>query len=213
MRTPPAALAVSLSDLLIAGLALVAALPASAAGTPDPARTPSARAAPMVCVIAPRVEASPADPLGRGVVMERPTLVVADALREVIIETAGRPPWRLRSPGGVLPPVLPWPGAPLAPAEKVTVRLRPEASPPGQGATLKLVAASAQVLAHYRLEKRGLGQRPAAWLLAIEAHLDRGDPERAWALLFDQEAPESASLEALRRRVIQQGCGDSWRQD
>ena len=213
MRTSPAALAVPLSDLLIAGLTLVAGLPASAASTPDPARTSGDRAAPMVCVIAPRVQARAADPLGRGVVMEKPALVVADPLREVIIEMPGRPPWRLRSPGGLLPPVLPWPGDPLAPGQQVTMRLRPEASPPGQGATLRLVAAPAQVLADYRLEKRRLGQRPDAWLLAIEAHLDRGDPERAWALLFDQEAPGSALLEELRRRVIQQGCGDSLSQD
>lgn len=190
------------------GLALAAVLPASATSTPAPAGASGEPMGPMVCVIAPRVQASDSDPLGRGMVMERPSLVVADPLGEVIIEMAGRPPWRLRSTGGVLPSVIPWPGPPLAPGEVVMVRLRPADSPPGQGASLKLVAASARVLADDRLEKRRLGQRPAAWLVAIEAHLDRGDPDRAWALLFDQQAPDAPLLQELRRQVIRQGCGE-----
>ena len=194
----PAPTALTLSALLLTGLALATA----------PAPAVEDRSGAMLCVIAPRVEATSSDPLGRGVVMERPALVVTDPLQEVMIRGSQRPTVRLRSPGGVLPPVIPWQGEALKPGELVTLRLHPASSPPGQGASLQLVAASAEVLADYQLEKRRLGQRADAWLTAVEGHLDRGDSARAWALLFDPDAPRGKLLEALRQEVIHQGCGE-----
>lgn len=188
----------TLSALLITGLAL--------ATSPAPA-TESGNEA-MLCVIAPRVEASAKDPLGRGIVMERPSLVVTDRLREVIVERRGQPTLRLRSPGGVLPAVIPWQGDALSAGERVTLRLRPESGPATQEATLRLVAASTKVLAGYRREKADLGRRPVAWLSAIEGHLDWGDSGRAWALLFDPDAPTAELLEQLRREVTRRGCGE-----
>ena len=228
VTAPPAPPPVTLPAMLITGVLLLASAPelvgraatasATAAsgirapGTADGGGeegTGVEGSTAMVCVIAPRVEAGAGDPLGRGRVMERPTLVVSDPLREVIVERPGKASLRLRSPAGVLPPVIPWQGDALRPGERVTLRLRPAASPPGQGAGLTLVAASAEVLAGYRLEKRRLGRHPQAWLEAIEGHLDRGDSARAWALLFDPQAPAATALEQLRREVFRQGCGES----
>ena len=205
-----------LAALLIAALALAGpgAPAVRAIGTAPTTGAAVSRAAseagaePMVCVIAPRVEASAADPYGRGMVMERPSLVVTDPLREVIVERRGQRPLRLRSPGGVLPTVIPWQGAALNAGERVTLRLRPVGSPAGQGATLQLEAAAAPVLAEHRRIKAQLGPRPQAWLSRIESDLDRNQPARAWALLFDPDAPRSEQLDQLRRQVIQQGCGE-----
>ncbi|MFM8525351.1 MAG: hypothetical protein ACKOCM_07000 [Cyanobacteriota bacterium] len=203
----------SLSALLIIGLALVSpANPGAGSRDPQPETRKEAGieagADAMICVIAPRVEAGATDPRGRGIVMERPSLVVTDRLREVIIERRGRPTLRLRSPGGVLPVVIPWQGDALTAGEVATVRLRPEHSPAEQEATLQLVAATAAVLRGYRQETAALGRRPTTWLRAIESHLDQGDSERAWALLFDPDAPKAELLEQLRREVTRQGCGD-----
>lgn len=194
------------SALLITGLALVnAPAPAPQAGPSDQGRQTGER---MVCVIAPRVEANASDPRGLGVVMERPALVVSERLRAVIVERQGQPLLHLHSSSGVLPAVIPWQGEALRAGEPVTLRLRPEDSPEGTEATLRLVAAADPVLADYRREKHRLGTRASAWMAAIDAALDRGQPDRAWALLFDPEAPQGSPLDRLRLQVIAQGCGD-----
>lgn len=196
----------TLSALLVAGLAITSTtVPASrGAGMGESVGD----AEPMVCVIAPRVESGRTEVDGRGVVMERPSLVVSDPLREVIVERQRGPRLRLHSPGSDLPALIPWQGPSLGAGERVTLRLRPSGSPTGQGATLRLVAAAAPVLADFRREKRLLGTNAAAWLAAIDAHLDRNQAGRAWALLFDPEAPGGDLVQRLRHQVILQGCGD-----
>lgn len=195
----------SLSALLITGLALTSG-PAPLAGASDQgAETTEA----MVCVIAPRVEASATAPLGLGVVMAQPTLVVSDRLQAVIVERLGQPRLQLYSSSGVLPVVIPWQGGALKAGEAVTMRLSPLDSPKGTEATLHLVAASGPVLADYRRQKQRLGTKASSWLAAIDTALDRGDAARAWALLFDPEAPPAPMLEQLRQQVIAQGCGDA----
>lgn len=195
----------SLSALLITGLALAAAA-APLAGAPD--QGPQTSEA-MVCVIAPRVEASATARQGRGVVMAQPTLVVSDRLQAVIVERVGQPRLQLFSSAGVLPVVIPWQGKALKAGEAVTLRLRPLDSPEGTEASLHLVAASGPVLADYRRQKQRLGRTASRWIAAIDTALDRGDADRAWALLFDPEAPPAPMLEQLRQQVIAQGCGDA----
>ena len=55
---------------------------------------------------------------------------------------------------------------------------------------------------------RSLGQRPPAWLAAIDTALDGGDVSLAWALLFSPQLPEAHELMALRAEVVRRGCGD-----
>lgn len=197
----------SLSALLITGLALAnAPAPEPLAGAADQgAETTEA----MVCVIAPRVEASASAPQGHGVVMAQPTLVVSDRLRAVIVERVGQPRLLLQSSAGVLPVVIPWQGSALQAGEAVTLRLRPLDSSEGTEATLRLMAAASPVLADYRRQKQRLGTRASAWIAAIDMALDQGDADRAWALLFDPEAPPAPMLEQLRQQVIAQGCGQA----
>ncbi|MEX0588180.1 MAG: hypothetical protein WD136_02890, partial [Cyanobium sp.] len=55
---------------------------------------------------------------------------------------------------------------------------------------------------------RSLGQRPLAWLAAIEAALEADDVALAWALLFAPQLPEAPDLTELRAEVVRRGCGD-----
>lgn len=197
----------SLSALLITGLALASA-PATAPLAEAPDQGAQASEA-MVCVIAPRVEASATARQGRGVVMAQPTLVVSDRLQSVIVERMGQPRLQLYSSSGVLPVVIPWQGSALKAGEAVMLRLSPLDSPKGTEATLHLVAAAGPVLADYRRQKQRLGRKASSWIAAIDTALDRGDAARAWALLFDPEAPPAPMLEQLRQQVIAQGCGDA----
>jgi hypothetical protein len=53
-----------------------------------------------------------------------------------------------------------------------------------------------------------LAHKPAAWLKAVDAALDRRDVPLAWTLLFAPQAPLSLELEELRNQVLQQGCSE-----
>ena len=188
-------------SVLLTWLGVLAALPALALQGP---------AAPVaVCVVSPRVEAvHEGDALGL-VPTPRPQLVVIDPLLELRIERQGRLVWQQRAAAGkTFQAPLSWPLDPITPGEVVLLRLRPRQAPEGAFAHVQLVGASAQRMASTEALIRSLGQRPPAWLAAIEKALDGGDVSLAWALLFSPQLPEARELMALRAEVVRRGCGD-----
>ncbi len=187
--------------LLFAWLGVWAALPALALQGP---------AAPVaVCVVSPRVEAvHEGDALGL-VPTPRPQLVVIDPLLELRIERRGQLVWHQLAPAGKpFQAPLAWPLDPIAPAEVVLLKLRPQQAPEAAFAHVQLVGASAQRMAETEALIRSLGQRAPAWLAAIEAALEAGDVALAWALLFSPQLPDADDLTALRAEVVRRGCGD-----
>jgi len=191
----------SIIPALLVPLGLVLAVPASALQRPaDPV---------AVCVVAPRVEpVAEGDALGL-VPTRTPLLVVVEPLREIRIERQGRLVWRqLAPPGQPFRAPLAWPLAPIAPGEVVLLRLRPEQAAEGTFAHVQLVGASAERMASAAALIRSLGQRPLAWLAAIESALEAGDVPLAWTLLFAPQLPQASDLTALRAEVVRRGCGD-----
>ncbi len=162
-----------------------------------------------VCVVAPRVEpVAEGDALGV-VPAPSPQLVVLEPLRELRIEREGRAVWQRLAPvGQPLRSPLPWPIAPIQPGEVLLLRLRPEQAPEGAFAHVRLVGASAERMASTAALIRSLGQKPLAWLAAIEQALEANDVPLAWTLLFSPQLPVDAELTALRDEVVRRGCGD-----
>jgi hypothetical protein len=138
-----------------------------------------------------------------------PLLVVVDPLLELRIERQGLLAWQqLAPPGRPFRAPLVWPLAPIAPGEVVVLRLRPEQAAEGSFAQVQLVGADAERMARTAALIHSLGQRPPAWLAAIETALAAGDVSLAWALLFEPQLPDAADLVALRNEVVRRGCGD-----
>ena len=162
-----------------------------------------------VCVVAPRVEpVTEGDAIGL-VPTPRPLLVVVEPLLELRIERQGQLAWQqLAPPGRPFRAPLAWPLAPIAPGEVVVLRLRPEQAAEGSFAQVQLVGADAERMARTAALILSLGQRPPAWLAAIETALEAGDVSLAWALLFEPQLPDAADLVALRNEVVSRGCGD-----
>jgi len=187
--------------LMLLGLAWLLANPAQAMQRPvDPV---------AVCVVAPRVEpVAEGDAIGI-VPTPTPLLVVIEPLLEIRIERQGRLVWQQLAPvGQPFRAPLAWPLAPIAPGEVVVLQLRPEQAAAGSFAHVQLVGADAERIANTAALIRSLGQRPRAWLEAIETALEAGDVSLAWALLFEPKLPESADLTSLRAEVVRRGCGD-----
>lgn len=162
-----------------------------------------------VCVVAPRVEpVTEGDAIGL-VPTPMPLLVVVEPLLELSIERQGLLAWQQLAPAGrPFRAPLAWPLAPIAPGEVVLLRLRPEQAAEGSFAQVQLVGADAERMARTVALIRSLGQRPQAWLAAIETALEAGDVSLAWALLFERQLPDAADLVALRNEVVRRGCGD-----
>ena len=186
---------------LLASLGLLLATPARSLQRPADAVA--------VCVVAPRVEpVAEGDAVGL-VPTPAPQLVVVEPLLELRIERQGRLVWRqLAAAGQALRLPLAWPLDPIAPGEVLLLRLRPEQAAEGSFAHVQLVGAPAERMASTAALIRSLGQRPLAWLAAIEASLEAGDVPLAWALLFDSRLPNAPDLTALRAEVVRRGCGD-----
>lgn len=187
--------------LLPLGLGLLLTIPAQALQRPvDPV---------AVCVVAPRVEpVTEGDAIGL-VPTPMPLLVVVEPLLELSIERQGLLAWQqLAPPGRPFRAPLAWPLAPIAPGEVVLLRLRPEQAAEGSFAQVHLVGADAERMARTAALIRSLGERPPAWLAAIETALEAGDVSLAWALLFEPQLPNAADLVALRNEVVRRGCGD-----
>lgn len=161
-----------------------------------------------VCVVAPRVEAVDEGDARGEVPVGAPDLVVIEPLSEVRIERPGQASWSRRAaPGQVLTSPLAWPVAPIAPGEAVLVRLRPQQAPEATFAHIELIGAQADRMRATTELIASLGQRPDAWLAAIEAALVADDVPLAWALLFHPRLPSDPTLAALRQEVIRRGCG------
>ena len=193
--------------LLLAALALAPVLPGPLHGLQATQRQADPVA---VCVVAPRVEAvQQGDAIGV-VPTPRPVLLVVEPLLEIRIERGGRVVWRrLAKPGEVITGPMPWPDLPpLAPGEMVLLRLRPQQAEPGSFAHVQLIGGSAARMAQTARLMVALAHRPAAWLKAVDAALDKGDVPLAWTLLFAPNAALSPELQDLRNQVVQQGCGE-----
>lgn len=177
---------------------------------PSPVRALQRPADPVaVCVVAPRVEpVAEGDAVGF-VPTPTPQLVVVEPLLELRIERQGRLVWRQSAAAGqALRMPLAWPLEPIGPGEVLLLRLRPEQAAEGAFAHVQLVGASAERMASTAALIRSLGQRPLAWLAAIEAALEAEDVPLAWTLLFAPQLPDAPDLTALRAEVVRRGCGD-----
>ena len=135
-----------------------------------------------------------------------PLLVVVEPLLELRIERQGLLAWQqLAPPGRPFRAPLAWPLAPIAPGEVVVLRLRPEQAAEGSFAQVQLVGADAERMARTAALIHSLGQRPPAWLAAIETALEAGDVSLAWALLFDPPAPCCSRSSRPAQRGGEQG--------
>lgn len=191
----------SIPFLLLASLGVAIAAPGFALQRPaDPV---------AVCVVSPRVEAVEEGDAAGIVPTPSPQLVVVEPLLELRIERQGRLVWRrLAAERQGLPVPLAWPLDPITPGEVVLLRLRPDQAPEGAFAHVRLVGDSAERMASTATLMQSLGERPLAWLAAIEAALEAGDVPLAWTLLFAPQLPDAPDLTALRAEVVRRGCGD-----
>ena len=176
-----------------------------------PARALQQPEAPVaVCVVAPRVEpVAEGDALGV-VPAPSPQLVVLEPLRELRIERDGRAVWQRLAPvGQPLRSPLPWPVAPIQPGEVLLLRLRPEQAPEGAFAHVRLVGASAERMASTAALIRSLGQKPPAWLAAIDqalrtpwdrAHIRAYAEANTWDRRIDQLEREFLALARFPNR-------------
>lgn len=190
------------------GLLLLALAPLSAAerlpNGPEP--RPSLPApAPSVCLLSPHGSGA------RAVIpVRRPTLFVADPLDEVRLLRRGRLLWRRQAAGGeALQGPIPWPLPPIRAGEAFTLLLRPRWAVDGAFARVDLVGADAQRLERSERLLVQLRQNGERWLEAVEQALAAGDLPLAAALLFAAEGPSQPDLDALRRQVFQQACGEA----
>jgi len=89
-----------------------------------------------------------------------------------------------------------------------TSRLWPRGASGGDFARIELTGASASEMEANQSLVTRLGGDAKAWLSAVDSALDRQQVPLAWALLFAPQDPRSNDLDALRREVLQRGCGD-----
>jgi hypothetical protein len=166
-------------------------------------------AALAVCVITPRTELDAKGQARALVPLPRPTILAAGPLNEVRIDRAGQPIWRQRaSSTAAIEGPIGWPvDDPIQPGEQLTLLLRPRCTSGGDFARIELTGASASEMEANQSLVTRLGGDVKAWLNAVDAALDRQQVPLAWALLFAPQDPRSSDLDALRREVLQRGCG------
>jgi hypothetical protein len=167
-------------------------------------------AALAVCVITPRTELDAKGQARALVPLPRPTILAAGPLNEVRIDRDGQPIWRQRaSSTTAIEGPISWPLEPIGPGEQLTLLLRPRGASGGDFARIELTGASASEMEANQSLVTGLGGDAKAWLSAVDSALDRQQVPLAWALLFAPQDPRSNELDALRREVLQRGCGGS----
>ena len=157
-----------------------------------------------VCLISPRLEASPEASRPTAVVaLPSPTLLAAGELNEVRLEQGGRLLWQQRasSTTPISGPIA-WPLPPLSPGQELLLRLRPRGASGGDFAEIKLRAGSAD----QQREALALLADPAQRLQAIESAARKGRYGLASELVFAPLASPSKELEALRKEVLDAGC-------
>ena len=158
-----------------------------------------------VCLITPRLEASPsASPPTALVSLPSPTLLAAGELNEVRLEQGGRLLWQQRasSTTPISGPIA-WPLPPLSPGQEMLLRLRPRGASGGDFADIRLRAGSAA----QQQEALALLAHPAAQRLqAIETAARQGRSALASELVFAPLASPSKELEALRQELLSAGC-------
>ncbi|MEB3323787.1 MAG: hypothetical protein VKM17_00435 [Cyanobacteriota bacterium] len=157
-----------------------------------------------VCLISPRLEASPAASPPTAVVnLPSPTLLAAGELNEVRLEQNGRLLWQQRasSTTPISGPIT-WPLAPLSPGQELLLRLRPRGAAGGDFADIRLRAASAD----QQREALALLADPAQRLQAVESAASRGRYGLASELVFAPLTRPSKELGALRQELLSAGC-------
>jgi len=187
------------------------------ASRPDPASPELS-----LCVITPRITDPGGHPPAALVAVSRPTLFVVEPLIELQILEGNNLLWRQGPaggstlpaappssgslPSGVIEGPIPWPLAPIRPAQALTLRLRPLEGGPAAFAVVRLIGSPALPLARGDALLAELGSDPHRWRLAVEAAIKRGDLPLASALLFAFEGPGAPDLDALRLSVIGSSC-------
>ncbi len=130
-----------------------------------------------------------------------PTLLAAAPLNEIQLLRQGRIVWQRRaSSTAAIEGPVPWPLEPLQPGEQVLLRLRPRSAAGADFAEIRLQAAAAPVLQHYRLLLAELKSHPSRWPVQVEAALS-GSPALAAALATDPQAPPEL-LQAWAEAVV-----------
>ncbi len=166
-------------------------------------------AALAVCVITPRTELDAKGQARALVPLPRPTILAAGPLNEVRIDRDGQPIWRQRASSTIaIEGPIGWPVDPIRPGEQLTLLLRPRGASGGDFARIELTGASAREMEANQALVSKLGGDAKAWLSAVDSALDRQQVPLAWALLFAPQDPRSNELDALRREVLQRGCGE-----
>lgn len=157
-----------------------------------------------VCLISPRLEASPEASRPTAVVaLLSPTLLAAGELNEVRLEQGGRLLWQQRSSSTTpISGPIAWPLPPLSPGQEMLLRLRPRGASGGDFAEIKLRAGSAD----QQREALALLADPAKRLQAVEAAARKGRYALASELVFAPLSSPSKELEALRQELLAAGC-------
>ncbi|MBM5798154.1 MAG: hypothetical protein FJ050_02960 [Cyanobacteria bacterium M_surface_7_m2_040] len=180
--------------------------------TPLPAPARVRQAEPVeVCVLVPRVEAVDEGEAVGELPTATPVLLVVEPLRQVRIESAeGHLLWSSQAPAsGALERPLPWPLPPLKPDQEVVLRLQPVGAADDAYAHVRLRAGDGARLKATATLISTLGRSGDAWLAAVHTALTSGDVPLAWTLLYAPQSPSSDALQALRRDLLQRGCGDA----
>ncbi|MEB3324914.1 MAG: hypothetical protein VKM17_06205 [Cyanobacteriota bacterium] len=166
-----------------------------------------------VCLITPRLEASPkasapASPPTALVNLPRPTLLAAGELNEIRLEENGRLLWQQRASSTTpISGQIPWPIAPLTPGQEVLLRLRPRGAAGADFATITLRAAPAA----QQQTALALLADPSARLNTIESTARSGRSALASELVFAHLAKVPADLDTLRQELVSAGCSNSRR--
>jgi hypothetical protein len=164
----------------------------------------------VVCVITPRTELDNSGQARAVVPLPRPTILAAGPLNEVRIDRGGQLLWQRRaSSTASIEGPIPWPLEPIQPGEHFILLLRPRGASGGDFARIHLTGASASEMRAHEALVTQLGRDAKAWLQAIDNALDQQQVPLAWALLFSPQDPRSDELDALRREVLSQGCGQT----
>lgn len=161
-----------------------------------------------ICLITPHLNLSPDGQAQAQVPIDTPTILVAEPLAEIRLETPqGFLLWRRQaSSREAISGPIPWPVPPLLPNMRLLLRSRPLGASGGDSAVVVLQAAPAEVLERHRADMEALQGNPNGWLSYILAAIEADDLPLASAFIFHPSAPLSPGLLSLRRALTTDPC-------
>lgn len=161
-----------------------------------------------LCVLSLQVERQAAGQAEALVPIAAPTLLVAEPLAELRLESPqGRILWRRQasSAQAIVGPIA-WPLAPLQPAVPVVLQARPLGVSGADAAMLVIRAAPAVELARHQAAMQAAQGHPEAWLALIRAASDADQLAMLRALIVEPSAPASPALLAMRAALSASPC-------